>query len=328
MKKILLTLILAISIISLSIGHKTIDLEGGAIREDNVIWSKAPYMVLKVNNYSIVPKKMEIAILNIHKGSTIKFKDHSRLINPEEKIILDLPPLSQNIYFIKSSKTDNLRFAIVGDSRQDSFEDDYPKVFRNIMENIDSKDLSFVIHLGDFVIHEENKYFDEFEEIIRKYDTPVYTVIGNHDGDVMGGSLYERYYGDRFYSFAYMGTKFIILDNSIGLLNQENLSFLENELKFDGKKLVFLHMPAFDPRPSGIHSMLGGKEFMQIAEDNNVDIVFSGHVHIYHQVTQKSTKYIITGGGGSPIYASERIGGFYHYLIYDQGNIQLIKMEN
>ncbi|MCC7571982.1 MAG: metallophosphoesterase [Candidatus Methanofastidiosum sp.] len=328
MKKILLPLISVIIIISLSIGHRSIDLEGGVLRDNNTIWSKSPYMTLTVNNYSIVPKKMEISILNIKKESIIEINGQSRSINPNDKLVLDLPSLSQNKYFIKSPEKDNLRFAIVGDSRPDSSKDPYPRVFKKIMHDIDSEDLNFVIHLGDFVIHEEKKYFDEFEEIIGNYDTPIYTIIGNHDGDVEGGSLYKEYYGDTFYSFTYMGTKFIILDNSIGLLNQENISFLENELKFDGEKFVFVHMPPFDPRPSGIHRMLGGKEFIKTVEKNNTSIVFSGHVHMYHQVIQNNTKYIITGGGGSPIYASEEIGGFYHYLIYDQGDIDLIKMEN
>jgi len=325
-KKISLVLIFVIIIISLSIGYKTLDLEGGIIRENNIIWSKAPYMTLTVNNYSVLPKKIDITFLNIKKGSMIKIKNNYKLINPNEKITLNLMPMSQNTYTIKLPESNSLKFAVVGDSRQDSSKDPYPRVFKKIMEDVDSKDLNFVIHLGDFVIHEEENYFEEFEEIIGNYDTPIYTVIGNHDSDVHGGSLYQEYYGDRLYSFTYMGTKFIFLDNSIGLLNQENILFLENELKSDEEKFIFLHMPPFDPRPSGIHRMLSGKEFMEKVEDNNVDIVFSGHIHMYYQITQNYTKYIITGGGGSPVYASEKIGGFNHYIIYEQGEIKIIRM--
>lgn len=64
MKKILIFLILAIIIISVSIGYRSItlgegllDVKGGFIRENNVIWSKSPSMSLSINNNSILPKK-------------------------------------------------------------------------------------------------------------------------------------------------------------------------------------------------------------------------------------------------------------------------------
>jgi len=326
--KKIIYLILVISIISASIGYQSIDLEGGAIREDNTVWSKAPNMKINIINYSILPKKIEITFLNIKNESILQEKDRSMLINSKEKIILDLPPLSNKNYNIKLPSKDTLKFAVVGDSRQEKLEDPYPKVFKEIMADIDFRKVDFVIHLGDFVTHGEEKYFQEYEEIVEAYDVPVYTIIGNHEHGVEGNSLYKKYYGDTFYSFDYMGKKFIILDNSIGLLNKDNVSFLENELKFEGEKYIFMHMPPFDPRPSGIHKMLGAQEFMQLVEKNNVSNVFSGHVHMYHQVVQNNTKYVITGGSGSPIYASDTMGGFNHYVIYDQGDIHLINMEN
>ncbi len=335
MKKILIILILAIIIISVSIGYRSItlgegvlDVKGGFIRENNVIWSKSPSMTLSINNNSILPKKIEIIVLNIKKDSIIQSKGKSRLINPNEKIILSLPPLSRNSYVIKLPDSNTLRFAVVGDSRQDSSKDPYPRVFKKIMEDIDSKNVIFVMHVGDFVIHEEEKYFEEFEDIIGDYDTPVYTVIGNHDSDIQNGSLYKEYYGETFYSFMYIDTKFIILDDSTDTLNQENISFLENELKYGGDKLVFLHVPPFDPRPSGSHNMKDGEEFMQIMKDTHVSNVFSGNVHMYYQTTRDNTRYIITGGGGSPLHTTEKNGGFHHYVIYDEGNIQLIRMDD
>jgi len=285
-------------------------------------------MMLNINNNSILPKKIEIIVLNIKKGSMLQSKDKEKLINPNEKIVLNLPPLSRNSYVIKLPDANILRFAVVGDSRQDSSKDPYPRVFKKIMEDIDSKNVNFVMHVGDFVIHEEEKYFEEFEDIMEDYDTPVYTVIGNHDSDIQNGSLYKEYYGDTFYSFMYMDTKFIILDDSTDLLNQENISFLENELKYDGEKLVFLHAPPFDPRPSGSHNMEDGEEFMQIMKDNNISNVFSGNVHMYYQTIIDNTRYIITGGGGSPLHTTEENGGFHHYVIYYQGGIQLINMDD
>ncbi|KYC47583.1 MAG: Calcineurin-like phosphoesterase superfamily domain protein [Candidatus Methanofastidiosum methylothiophilum] len=336
MKKIILFLIIVIGIISLSIWYKSlntergvvIELEGGVVRENNVIWAKSPHMTLNITNYSILPKKIDILILNIKKDSLLQVKGKPKLINPREKIVFYLLPLSQKSCVIKSPETNALRFAVVGDSRQDSSKDPYPRVFKKIMKDIDSRDFNFAIHVGDFVIHEEEKYFEEFEDIIGGYDTPVYTVIGNHDSDILKGSLYKQYYGGTYYSFLYMGVKFIFLDNSMENLNEDNILFLENELKYEGEKFVFLHMPPFDPRDSKSHNMEGGEDFMQIMRDNNVSLVFSGHVHMYYQTTEDGTRYIITGGGGSPLHTTEKKGGFHHYVIYDQGDIQLINMDD
>jgi len=335
-KKILIFLILAIIIISVSIGYRSmtlgesvLDVKGGFIRENNVIWSKSPSMTLSIDNNSILPKKIEIIVLNIKKDSILQSKNKDKLINPNEKIILSLPPLSRNSYVIKLPDTNTLRFAVVGDSRQDSSKDPYPRVYKKIMEDIDSRDVNFAIHMGDFVIHGKEEFFEEYEKIMSRYDTPVYTVMGNHELDGNSSSLYKEYYGDTFYSFIYMGTKFIFLDNSIEILNEENILFLENELEYDGEKLVFLHAPPFDPRESGTHYMEnGGEEFMQIMKDNNVSNVFSGHIHMYYQTIRDNTRYIITGGGGSPLHTTEENGGFNHYVIYDQGKIQLINMDD
>lgn len=325
MNKKIIYLILISLVVLLSIGYKSIAVDGGNLREDNNIWSKSPNMSITLTNYSILPKSFDITILNIKNESLIKNNDETKVINPNEKIVLTLPPLSQKSYSIGSSDSKKLKYAVVGDSRHDNLDEPYSEVFKKIMEDIDIREIDFVIHVGDFVMEPTEKGFEQFENIISQYSTPVYTVIGNHELGIDRRYLYQKYFGDTYYSFIYMGKKFIFLDNSVRLLNEENILFLEEELDFQGEKFIFMHMPPFDPRPSGTHDMFYGDEFIDKVKDNNVSIVFTGHVHMYYKTIINDTKYIITGGGGSPLYTSEARGGFHHYIIYDEGKINLIR---
>jgi len=47
----------------------------------------------------------------------------------------------------------------------------------------------------------------------------------------------------------------------------------------------------------------------------SADAVFSGHEHLYARRTVHGIAYIITGSGGAPLYADDRDGDFYHFII-------------
>jgi hypothetical protein len=45
-----------------------------------------------------------------------------------------------------------------------------------------------------------------------------------------------------------------------------------------------------------------------------VTAVFSGHEHMYIRKNVDGVNYIITGGGGAPLYAKDEDGGFHHFV--------------
>ena len=55
----------------------------------------------------------------------------------------------------------------------------------------------------------------------------------------------------------------------------------------------------------------------QLFVQQNVTCVFEGHEHLYNRQERDGVVYVITGGGGAPLYANELKGGFYHYLRVD-----------
>jgi hypothetical protein len=45
-----------------------------------------------------------------------------------------------------------------------------------------------------------------------------------------------------------------------------------------------------------------------------VEAVFAGHEHYYERRAVDGVLYIITGGGGAPIYDKEEYGGYNHFV--------------
>ena len=46
-----------------------------------------------------------------------------------------------------------------------------------------------------------------------------------------------------------------------------------------------------------------------------VDFVFSGHEHLYLRQVVDGINHVISGGGGAPLYADDKDGGFYHFVL-------------
>jgi predicted phosphodiesterase len=47
----------------------------------------------------------------------------------------------------------------------------------------------------------------------------------------------------------------------------------------------------------------------------NVELVSTGHEHLYERKSVDGVTHIITGGGGAPLYADEKDGGFNHFIV-------------
>ncbi|MCK4595350.1 hypothetical protein KAT73_01095, partial [candidate division WOR-3 bacterium] len=58
---------------------------------------------------------------------------------------------------------------------------------------------------------------------------------------------------------------------------------------------------------------------LTLLKNNNVDIIFVGHEHLFRKTTHDGVIQIITGGAGAPLYAEEEDGGFYHFVLVDVG---------
>ena len=54
---------------------------------------------------------------------------------------------------------------------------------------------------------------------------------------------------------------------------------------------------------------------MKLCEKYKVDIVFSGHEHMFRELTHGGVRYVTSGGGGMLTHIPSYDGGYLHYVV-------------
>jgi len=229
-------------------------------------------------------------------------------LNPSTKYYYKVKSneIESDIHYFHTSFNENssIKFVAYGDTRG---------VWDNwINASIVSKAIieeqpNFVIHTGDIVKDGRNisQWIDFFSISNYTHNCTIYPVLGNHE---YYGESYFKYFdiqGDGYwYSFNNGPIHFIGLDsNKKNIFNPNQIIWLLKDLKSNEKTyiIVFFHHP---PYSSGSHgsSYLIRLLWSPIFNIFNVDIIFNGHDHIYERGIVNNIYYIVTGGGGAPLY--------------------------
>lgn len=204
-------------------------------------------------------------------------------------------------------------FAVVGDSQGRN------EVLAEIVEAINSSRVDFLICLGDLVAAGTEEEYRAFQETMAALHCPYYTVVGNHDLRGDGAIYYRSRLAPEEYYFDYGGFRFIFVDSaSLGLTGAQ-LSRLQESLSGAPPGFVFLHVPPLDPREKD-HAFLDpgqAETFVEIvsAPSSRAEAVFSGHIHMFHHRVISGVHYVVSGGGGAPLYAADDQGGYYHFAL-------------
>jgi predicted phosphodiesterase len=223
------------------------------------------------------------------------------------------------------------RFAVYGDTRSQ------PAVHAEVVKAIIASKPRFVLHTGDLVrdgtkqSYWQTDFFDPAAPLMA--DTVVFPVLGNHEGN---SALYYQYFAvpagggdhyERWYSFTYGNAKFIGIDTEADFApGSVQYAWLVTELQNSTSRwlFVFQHVPAYS---SGGHG--GSKEvqdsLVPLYERYGVDVVFCGHDHLYERSEKSGVQYVVTGGGGAPLYRPNmspnprqvRAAFRYHYCVVD-----------
>jgi len=225
-----------------------------------------------------------------------------------------------NLAKIKASPKQPLTFAVLGDSR------DNPEIFAAVLKEVNrDPHPAFVIHLGDMVHKADlGQYYTFFQVVSRHLHKPLLAVIGNHElyGE-RGLQLYQSMFGPADYSFQLDKNYFIVVnDNDIKQgLSPAQFRWLEKELQKSQSyqtRLVFLHIPLFDPwgglkKPHALAPEAAAR-LLALFKKYRVTHVFAGHIHAYYDGTWDGVPYTISGGAGAPLYGDDPRHAFYHYL--------------
>ncbi len=211
----------------------------------------------------------------------------------------------------------------------------------------------FVLTGGDLVydvlrgnVSRGDSLFRLYKETIRRFNKPVYNVIGNHDlfgiypeSDVTAKDpnykygMYERYLGPTYYSFQHKGWHFIVLNSIeekdkkyIGNISAEQIAWLKKDLDSVDSRMpiaLAMHIPLITVQPQYTVSnastitevpndlwVANRNEVLDLFKQHNLKLVLQGHLHWVEDINVGGKVRFITGGAiaGRPSWRGTRNG--------------------
>ena len=220
------------------------------------------------------------------------------------------------VFHTAPSAREVLRFAVYGDTR--GGHDVHQRIARAILA--EAPDM--VLVTGDLVMRGSDeadwqRYFEVTAELQGR--VPVYPAVGNHDVGRSGDQrlrMNEIFYlwpgpNDRpdwghWYSFDVANVHFTMLDTN-ALDSEKQLAWLEQDLadaRSRGVRAIFAmgHHSPYSRGPHGGSKLLVSK-FVPLLARYGVSMTFSGHDHLYQRGEINGFRYIVSGGGGAPLYS-------------------------
>jgi hypothetical protein len=168
----------------------------------------------------------------------------------------------------------------------------------------------FVLMLGDNLYDDD--YDGEFSEPYKPLlDAGVkfYAALGNHDRDLEIHFKPFNMNDQDHYSFDEGNARFAVL-NSNHPTDQAQAKWLDGVYTDAGDKwrIAYFHHPLYS---SGQHAAESRSVIRPALEPvllrNHVDVVFSGHEHLYERIApQQGIRYFVSGGGGRSLYGVHR----------------------
>lgn len=204
------------------------------------------------------------------------------------------------------------------------------EVHENIVEGIMEYNPCTVVHTGDMVdwgIY--RSLWEEFEEIIkpiRDSGIEYYPCVGNHEAwNSDGKSEFMRVFPDVpekcYYSFTWNEINFVVVNQyeNYGKSTDQYVWF-EKEIDDEGPTAVVMHEPYFMASISHGGNENTRKYLIPLIDEYDVDVVFYGHSHMFGLRRENGTTYVVTGGGGAPLYCpvEKNLEASYeiHHFVY------------
>jgi len=200
------------------------------------------------------------------------------------------------------ARPDALRFAVIGDNGTgDRYE---YEVARQMVVAREQFPFEMVLMLGDNIYGGQTP-----KDFVQKFELPYrplldagvrfYAALGNHDNP--SNRFYQPFNmgGERYYTFAKGNARFFVLDSDY--LDDKQRSWIDDSLKGsrDEWKICFFHHPLYSN--GGRH---GAQVDLRVILEpiftrHGVDVVFSGHDHVYERLKpQRGIQYFVSGAAG------------------------------
>jgi hypothetical protein len=217
-------------------------------------------------------------------------------------------PLGDQFTFRTAAGPDQDRFSFVvfGDTRTQHAS------HRAVVDLVTGLEPDLALHTGDLVAHggveSEWRLFFEIESALMAR-VPLFPTLGNHEAN--SPLYYDLFYlpgNERWYSFDYGHAHFVCLavDNLADLSAEgSQMAWLRADLAGTDRpwKFAFLHVPPHSSLHRSTDDPRGARVVAPILVEHGVQVVFSGHDHNYQRLVVDGVTWVITAGGGAPLYS-------------------------
>ncbi|MBN2724202.1 MAG: metallophosphoesterase [Deltaproteobacteria bacterium] len=205
-------------------------------------------------------------------------------------------------------------FLVYGDNRYGH------RVHQTIVNMMALEKASFYINTGDLVddglVRKNWWRFFRIENILMK-NIPLYPAVGNHENCFgVGERLWRRYFAlplngpqkEKAYFMDWGNSRFIFLNTNESLLGSTQIKWFRDTLKETALNktvrhiFVIVHQSPYTSGPHGPNTDLIDSGAVSDMRKFGVTMIFAGHDHIYERGRVDGLNYVISGGGGAPIY--------------------------
>ena len=214
---------------------------------------------------------------------------------------------------LKLPNKGQVKFAVIGDMGTASREQ--REVGQQMALFYRKFPFSFVITVGDNILGADSaadfktKFEGPYTELLTA-GVKFYATLGNHDNPEQRNYGLFNMTGQRYYTFRASkgglakivsgGVRFFALDSNY--LDAPQLAWLEKELSSSGSdwKIAVFHHPLYSSGKTHGSSLDLRKALEPLFLRYGVNVVFSGHDHIYERIKpQQGITYFVSGSAGS-----------------------------
>jgi predicted phosphodiesterase len=204
------------------------------------------------------------------------------------------------------SRNGSVKFAVLGDFGSGHSSDD--DVAAQMAAFRARFPFELVITTGDNIIGSQDGPADFAEKFERPFrallDAGVqfYATLGNHDKPSNRSFRLWNMNGRRYYTFAVKNVRFFALDSNRP--DRAELAWVDEALRSASEewKICYFHHPLYSNGVRHGPDLELRVLLEPILVRHGVDVVFSGHDHVYERLTpQEGISYFVTGAGGQEV---------------------------
>jgi hypothetical protein len=208
---------------------------------------------------------------------------------------------------------DVVRIAVYGDVRGGH------QVHAELIGAILAEAPDLVLSTGDLVLRGSDeadwqRFFAVTGDLLA--EVPLYTAVGNHDlgqsGDLKRSALElfamtaPDHAPDRTFYSVDVGDVHVAMLDSNAYQRRDQLAWIDEDLAAARRRgaraiLVIVHDGPFSRGTHG-GNQVAVRDYVPVLTRHATTVLFSGHDHLYQRGRNHGLDYVVTGGGGAPLY--------------------------